>query len=287
MTMEVVVWGARGSLPSPGAAMRRYGGNTACVTVDVAGEPLLIIDAGTGIAHIPVAELAGRHVNLLLSHLHWDHVIGLPFFPGARDPEAQVAAFGPAGEHGFRHGLDQVISPPGFPIDTSGFAGQWSFHDLGEETVTLGSVRVTARAVRHRGHALGFRVECDGSSIAYLSDHGPGAEDRGAAEDDVVPGSVLDLVDGVDLLFHDAQYTDAEYQRFRSFGHTTPAYAARVAAAGNAGTLVLYHHDPFRTDDGVDHMLEVGRRAATELGFQGEVRAAAEGDRFAFGDPTP
>ncbi len=266
--------------------MQRYGGNTSCVTVDIAGEPLLVIDAGSGIARIPTEAVAGRQVNLLVSHLHWDHVIGLPFFAGARDPHMHADVYGPPGERGFRHALDQVISPPGFPIDTSGFAGQWSFHDLGDETVALGSVRVTARGIRHRGPALGFRVECAAGSLAYLSDHGPGAEDRGADEDDAVPAGVLELVDGVDLLFHDAQYTDAEYVQFRSFGHTTPAYAVRVATAGKVGTLVLYHHDPFRPDDGVDEMVELARQAAAEAGFEGDVRAAAEGDRFTVGDPA-
>ena len=286
MTMEVTVHGARGSLPSPGAGMLRYGGNTACVTVDVAGEPLLIIDAGTGIAHVPAASFAGRGVNLLVSHLHWDHVIGLPFFAGARDAGARVAVYGPAGEYGFRRDLDQVISPPGFPIDTAGFAGQWSFHDVGDGTFALGSIEVTARAIRHRGLALGFRVACDGAALAYLSDHGPGAEGRGLGEDDVVPPSVVDLVQDVDLLFHDSQYADAEYQQFRTFGHTTPAYAVRVAAAGLVRTLVLFHHDPFRTDEGVDEMLAIGRRAAKELGFRGQLVAAAEGDCFVVGDPT-
>ncbi len=228
--------------------------------------------------------IAGRSVNLLLSHLHWDHVIGLPFFAGAHDPDGHVQAFGPAGENGFRNGVDQVVAPPGFPIDTSGFGGDWSFHDLGDETIAFGPILVTARAIRHRGHALGFRVEHGGSSIAYLSDHGPGAEGRGPAEDDLVPDSVLDLVGGADVLFHDAQYTDDEYRRFRSFGHTTPGYAVRVAAAGKVGTLLLYHHDPSRTDEGVDQMLALARQAAADLAFAGEVRAAAEGDRFAVGD---
>jgi ribonuclease BN (tRNA processing enzyme) len=222
--------------------------------------------------------------------LHWDHVIGLPFFAGARDPAASISVFGPAcgdGGGGFRRSLDQVISPPGFPIDTSGFAGRWTFEDLGDETIDLGSFRVTARSVRHRGYALGFRVEHDGSSIAYLSDHGPGAEDRGTEEDDLVPDHVLDLVDGVDVLFHDAQYTDADYARLRHFGHTTPSYAVRVAAAGKVATLHLYHHDPARTDEGVDEMLDTARRAAGELGFSGEVRAAAEGDRFTLGSTSP
>lgn len=282
--MHVRVWGARGSLPSPGPLTVRYGGHTSCVTVDVPGEPTLVLDAGTGIVGLkPTPDRPATTFNVLLSHLHWDHIIGLPFFFASNRADAEVGVYGPASEGGLRKAVDSVICPPGFPIDTSGFLGRWEFHDLSEESVDLGCIKVTARNVRHRGPALGYRMEAGGSVLAYISDHGPGAEDRELEEDAAVPDTLLDLLEGADLVFHDAQYTDAEYQHLRHFGHTTPSYAVAAAAAGGVGCLALFHHDPRRTDDGVDEMLAIGRKAAASCGYTGEVLAAAEGDHFVVG----
>jgi ribonuclease BN (tRNA processing enzyme) len=282
--MQVRVWGARGSLPSPGAHTVRYGGHTSCITVEVPGEPTLVLDAGTGIVRLTATpERPATRFNVFLTHLHWDHIIGLPFFFASNRADAEVGVYGPACDGGLRHAVDSVIRPPGFPIDTSGFLGRWDFHDLVEETVQLGCISVTARNVRHRGPALGYRVEAGGCTVAYISDHGPGAENRELEEDAAVPDTLLDLLDGADLAFHDAQYTDAEYQHLRHFGHTTPTYAVAAAAAGGVGCLALFHHDPRRTDDGVDEMLAIGRKAAAACGYVGDVVAAAEDDRFVLG----
>ena len=137
---------------------------------------------------------------------------------------------------------------------------------------------LTTRHVRHRGPTLGVRVEADGAALAYIPDHGPGAEGRGAEHDEMVPDGVHDLVDGVDLLIHDAHQTPSQYEHFRHFGHCTPEYAVKVAKAGKVGRLLLFHHDPGRDDDGVDGMLDDARETAAELGYAGPIDAAAEGD---------
>lgn len=279
--MRVRVWGARGSLPAPGPQTIRYGGHTSCITVEVPGEPTLILDAGTGIVGLTPSPHHPPAYNVLLSHLHWDHIIGLPFFFASNRADAEVDVYGPASEEGLRQAVDSVICPPGFPIDTAGFRGRWDFHGLGEESFQLGCIKVTARTVRHRGPALGYRVEAGGCTLAYVSDHGPGAENRELEEDANVPDTLLDLLEGADLLFHDAQYTDTEYQHLRHFGHTTPTYATAAATAGRVGCLALFHHDPRRNDDGVDEMLALGRQAALACGFAGQLVAAAEGDDFA------
>ncbi|HVE47942.1 MAG TPA: MBL fold metallo-hydrolase [Acidimicrobiales bacterium] len=281
LSCEVKVWGVRGSLPAPGAPTIRYGGNTSCITMEVAGEPLLIIDGGTGITRI--SPVSGDVFNLLLSHLHWDHTMGLPFFRAGDRAGAQVNVYGPAGDSGLRAGLDSVVCPPGFPITIDGLCGRWDLHDLGDETVDLGAFRVMARHLRHRGPTLGFRIEVGGHVLAYLSDHGPGAEGRSPEQDDLVPESVLELVRGADVLFHDSQHTEDEYARLRHFGHSTPAFAVKVALAGEVGSLLLFHHDPGRGDDELDVLADGARRLAAAQGFGGLVRAAAEGDSFVLG----
>jgi phosphoribosyl 1,2-cyclic phosphodiesterase len=287
--MSVKIWGTRGSLPVPGPHTVRYGGNTSCVSLQIEGEPLTILDAGTGIAAL--ARSLGRvpdfTCNLLLGHLHWDHLIGLPFFFTADAPDAHIHIYGPHGQQGLRRGIDSVMGPPGFPINSTELEGWWQFHDVTDDDFQLGSLKVMSRQIRHRGPTLGFRVEAFGSTLAYLSDHGPGAEGRGPEEDDLVPPAVLELVRDADVLFHDAQHTPEQYERFRHFGHCTPGYAVKVAAAGDVKELLLFHHDPGRDDDAVGMMEDLARDAAKVEGYEGVVRAAAEGDTFTLGPDRP
>ena len=286
--IHVRIWGTRGSLPVPGPDTIRYGGNTACVTVSVEGEPLTILDAGTGIAALArsLGRIPNFTCNVFLGHLHWDHLIGLPFFFTADAPDSHIHIYGPTGEFGLRRGIDSVMAPPGFPINSTELEGWWQFHDMGNETVQIGSLRVTSRQIRHRGPTLGFRIEGFGATLAYLSDHGPGAEGRGAEHDTTIPESVLDLVEGADVLFHDAQHTPEQYAKFRHFGHCTPEYAVRVAKAGAVKELLLFHHDPGRNDNAVEMMEELAFTAAEELRYTGAIRAAAEGHEFTLGAPA-
>lgn len=286
--IHVRIWGTRGSLPVPGPDTIRFGGNTACVTVEVEGEPLTILDAGTGIAALArsLGRIPNFSCNLFLGHLHWDHLIGLPFFFTADAPDAHIHIYGPTGEHGLRRGIDSVMAPPGFPINSTELDGWWQFHDMANESIELGSLRVTARQIRHRGPTLGFRIEGFGGSLAYISDHGPGAEGRSPDQDDLVPESVLDLVENVDVLFHDAQHTPEQYARLRHFGHCTPGYAVRVAQAGNAKELLLFHHDPGRNDAAVEMMEQLAFTAAEQVGYTGSIRAAMEGHEFTIGVPA-
>lgn len=271
-----------------GPHVARYGGNTPCVTIEVAGEPLLVLDAGTGI--FPLARSLGRiarfHCTIALTHLHWDHMMGLPFFFPADSQDAEVLVLGPGGTDGLRAGLDRVLRPPGFPITLDGLEGHWRFRTLDDSVVELGRIRLTSRRVRHRGPTLGFRIEADGGSLAYIPDHGPGAEGRGPEHDELVPERVIDLVRDVDVLLHDAHQDEAQYERFRHFGHCTPAYALKVATAGRVKRLMLFHHDPGRDDGAMDQMLESARRTARAVDYAGAVDAAFEGQQFDLGEPA-
>jgi len=250
----------------------------------VEGDAPLVIDLGTGLRalgeyleprrsgfadHEPTGPL---RANALLTHLHYDHVLGLPFFTPMRDPGAVFDVYGPRQEGGpLAEVLASLVKPPFFPIHMSEFRGQLRFHDLeGDEEFTVGSAKVTVRAVPHIGHTLGFRIEAGGSTVVYMSDHQAPLDRRTVAD------GVLELCQDADLLIHDGQYTDAEFTVLSDFGHSTAAYAVHVALAAGVRRLALFHHDPAHTDDDIDLILAHALRCVPE-GSGLEVTAAHEG----------
>ncbi len=277
--MRITYFGVRGSCPCSSDRYRRYGGNTSCVLVEVAGEPPLIIDLGTGLRalgeHLAAQLLptgAPLTASVLLSHLHYDHVLGLPFFSPMRHPDAVVDVYGPVQEVGsLEETLASMVRPPFFPVHMSQFQGSFRFHDLdGSDEFAVGPVKVKVRPILHVGHTLGFRLEVDGQVLAYLSDHQAPVDLRSLEPD------VLELCDGADLLLHDAQYTEEEFAALPDWGHSTANYAVLVAREAGVRRLTLFHHDPSHSDDEIDRMLEEARAlAATSPSL--EVTAASEG----------
>lgn len=253
--------------------------------VEVDGEPPLILDLGTGLRalgdhlHAPLrAAGVPLRATALLTHLHYDHVLGLPFFSPMRDPGAVLEVYGPSQQSG---SLDEVLAslvkPPFFPISMADFRGELRCHDLnGSADFTVGGIEVKARTVPHIGHTLGFRIEADGRSVVYISDHQAPLDRR------TVDKQVLDLCDGADLLIHDAQYTDEEFVTMADWGHSTEAYAVQVAAQSGVRRLSLFHHDPAHSDKQVDRMLSRARRIASN-DHHVEVHAAAEGTSINLG----
>ena len=247
--------------------------------VEVEGEPPLIIDLGTGLRALGehLEEAASRsgkplRANALLSHLHYDHVLGLPFFSPMRHPDALVDVYGPAQDGALLEDvLASMVRPPFFPVHMAQFEGTFRFHDLqGADEFAVGAVKVKVRPVPHIGHTLGFRLEVDSRVLAYLSDH-QAPLDLCSVE----PG-VLELCDGADLLLHDAQYTEPEFARVSHWGHSTANYAVHVARESGAKRLMLFHHDPSHTDEAIDRMLDEARvQASASPGLT--VDAAAEG----------
>jgi ribonuclease BN (tRNA processing enzyme) len=273
--VRLTLHGVRGSTPAPGAAFVRTGGHTSCVSVTVRGEPAprLVLDAGTGLANL-TALLGGAPYrgDLVLSHLHWDHVQGLPFFRSGDVDGADVRLWLPA-QDGAEPGLPgsaaallrRAMSPPHFPIGPEGLAGRWAFGARDSGWFAAGGARVRLADIPHKGgRTFGIRVEADGASFAYLPDHDPAAGDDPAAE----------LADGVDVLLHDAQFADGERYWAAEYGHATIGDAVALAARARVGRLVLIHHAPARPDDDVDELAAKYAEAAplpVLVGREGDV----------------
>jgi phosphoribosyl 1,2-cyclic phosphodiesterase len=280
--VNVTFWGVRGSTPCSCDANRRYGGNTACVSLEVPGEEPIVLDLGTGLRLWGETQPqdGSFRAAALVTHLHWDHVQGLPFFVPALKAGSRFDIYGPS-DHGMSlaEAFDEFMRPPFFPVRVRDLLGEIVFHDLGEDDLAIGNAKVRARLVPHTGATNGYRIDWDGVSVAYISDHQSPASDDGDGEGDSIAESVLELCDGVDLLIHDAQYWPDEWTGKRDWGHCTGDYAARVARASGAHRLALFHHDPAHDDAEVDRMLgHVGAIAQVD-----EVIAAAEGLTIALG----
>jgi phosphoribosyl 1,2-cyclic phosphodiesterase len=277
---HVNFWGVRGSTPCDGRQFDRYGGNTSCVEVASEGHDPIIFDLGPGLrnyGHTLAAEgkLDGYRPTALLTHLHLDHIQGLPFFAPLSAGGGAVTVVGPHQEEGplgtvFR----QVMSPPYFPITPEELRGDVAFESVANDDFALNGAKVRSRWVRHTDPTLGFRVEMEGVSVAYLSDHGPGTVPEDA--DDYVPRDVLELGDGVDLLIHDAQHTVDEYEIKRTWGHCTIDYAVHVAKEAGARQLALFHHCPSHGDERLDTILRDARETSARINGP-EVFAAADG----------
>jgi phosphoribosyl 1,2-cyclic phosphodiesterase len=274
--MRVDLCGVRGSMPATGAAFERVGGNTSCVAIahDVDEGPSLLLDAGTGLRNVAgLLDGAPFRGTLLLSHLHWDHTQGLPFFTAGDRPDGRVDVRLPVIEGLPSHALDAMMGPPFFPITVAALRGRWQFAALEEGPFVAEGFDVLAREVPHPGgRTFGFRVSDGRSTLAYISDHGPIALGPGPDGWGPYHEAVLELASGVDLLLHDAQFTAAELLVKPHFGHSAVDYAVALAERCDVGRLLLFHHDPWRTDDAVHAMVD--RYRAGPL----KVSAAFEGD---------
>jgi phosphoribosyl 1,2-cyclic phosphodiesterase len=267
------VCGVRGSTPAPGAAFCRYGGHTSCLALAHDGEaPSLVLDAGTGVRQVSSLLDGGPfRGTLLLGHLHWDHTQGLPFFGAADRPDARTTVLLPAQGDPVAV-LARAMSPPHFPIDPGGLQGAWRFEALQAGRHQIEGFEVLALEIPHKGgRTFGYRVRDGAASLAYLSDHhpialGPGPEGLGPYHD-----AALALAEDVDVVVHDAQHTATELAERAHFGHSAAEYALGLAAAAGARSVLLYHHDPARTDT------ELERLVASLSHPRVQVAAAAEG----------
>ena len=250
--MRIRFCGVRGSTPAPGVEFVRVGGHTSCVavTADGDGAPRLLLDAGTGVRTVTgLLDGEAFRGTILLSHLHWDHVQGLPFFAAGDRHDAVVTLRLPDHGEPAAQTLACSMSPPHFPIGPDGLAGAWSFEAIDEGIHDIEGFEVLAREIPHKGgRTFGYRITDAVGSVAYLPDHQPAVDGPGR-------DAALELARGVDLLIHDAQFLAHEAAPATAFGHARVDQALALADEANVGRLALFHHGPDRTDTALDDLV--------------------------------
>ena len=289
--MHLRFWGTRGSIATPGASTLRYGGNTSCVEVVTNAGHRFIFDCGTGARALGGYLLANAPKpttgTILLSHTHWDHIQGFPFFVPLFIPGNRFTVGGPRGANS---SLPEVLSGQMeytyFPVELGQLGAQIIYRDLNEGAHEFDGVRVTAQFLNHPAIALGYRIEADDVSLLYLCDHEPYWE--ALWRSDAEPGRLESILhDGdrrhaafmqnADVVIHDAQYTPEEYPAKKNWGHSTYTYVAQIAAAANVKRLFLTHHDPTHSDDFLDEVERKAREVAASLGSPVRISCAMEG----------
>jgi phosphoribosyl 1,2-cyclic phosphodiesterase/CheY-like chemotaxis protein len=285
--MKLRFWGVRGSIPVPGPHTAHYGGNTSCVQL-TSDDTLIILDCGTGVRGLGL-ELLQTHAppieaHILLSHTHWDHIQGFPFFPPALAPGNRITVCSARGyEKPLKQVLEGQMDYTYFPIKLGQMASDLEFRELDEETFHVGRVQVQSCFLNHTVLTMGYRLTAGGRTVVYATDTEPfGTYHPGTAAEParfVHEGDrrLVSFVQGADVLIHDAQYTEAEYPAKAGWGHATVEYAVEVALAGGVKHLVLFHHDVVRTDQQVAALEAYARDIARQRGSDLRVTAAAEG----------
>jgi phosphoribosyl 1,2-cyclic phosphodiesterase len=292
------LWGVRGSIPVPGPATLRYGGNTTCIEFRAEGE-IIVLDAGSGIRALGnelEREFKSKpiRVTMLSTHAHWDHIQGLPFFLPAYNEKNSLQLLGYKGVGGgFGAILSRQMAVPFFPVRLRDLPCELSIQELTEMDFKIGPVRVRSRFVNHPGNCVGYRLDAGSGSIAFVPDNEPyefrklHAEACARATPEQARkfavterAKLVEFLNKSDILFLDAQYTDEEYQQHIGWGHGSLTTSVDLAVDANVGQLLLFHHDPNHDDDMIDKMVDRARELVRERRSKMKVDAAREGSEF-------
>ena len=280
--MRVKVWGARGSIPSPGPETTRFGGNTSCVEVTLSDGTTIVLDAGTGLRNLGLRMAGGgKQVNILLTHLHLDHIQGLMFFAPAFSPDSELVIWGPeAPDAPLLDRIARYISAPLAPVEVRELPCRVSFQDAPHSEWQIGPATVRAASVTHRGPTLGYRITEGDTSLCYIPDHEPVlAGDLGRIEAEWISG--YELAREATLLLHDCQYTDEEYPSHVGWGHSSLSDTLAFARRTQPERVLLFHHDPMHTDDFLDAFhAGAARRWTAGGGSADQILIAAEGQEL-------
>lgn len=267
--MRLKVWGCRGSVPTPGPETVECGGNTSCVEVTLENGSVLVFDAGTGIRRLgdELLDKGVRHLNLFLTHLHLDHLEGLRFFGPLWNPDVEVDVWGPPSPVlSLRERISRSFSPPLFPIDLRAVPAAVTFRDVPRQPWTVEGALLNAALVMHPGPTLGYRLEADGVTFAYIPDHEPALTGIAGRPAEWISGA--SIATGADVVFHDAQYSEEEYVDRLGWGHSSVADAVAFNKAVGGGRLFLFHHEPQHADDSLVALEERARRLAGRNGAE-------------------
>jgi phosphoribosyl 1,2-cyclic phosphodiesterase len=278
--MEITFWGCRGSIPTPGSRTNKYGGNTTCVEVRLSDGSLIVLDAGTGIRNLGKSMMRnpnGSEIYLILTHPHWDHLMGFPFFAPAYSNRYRIhIRGGPIAKETVRRYLDHQMQPPYFPARFFSLKAQFDFTHGIPMVKHIGSAEVIPIALSHPNGGYGYKIVEGSTSFVFLTDN----EVDYGHEGSLNRYEYTNICRDADLLVHDAQYTDKEYERTEGWGHSTYSSAIRLAVQANVKRLGLFHHDPDRDDQSLDRILtvcqeEIARRKKSMYCF-----AAMEGTKI-------
>jgi phosphoribosyl 1,2-cyclic phosphodiesterase len=269
MGMRVKFWGVRGSTPTPQAENLRYGGNTSCVEVRIDGQ-MFVFDCGTGFRNLGKslnAEFAGKpiYAHIFLSHFHWDHIQGIPFFaPLYENRENHFVFHSSNRSRGLQHAIEEQMSDPYFPVDMSEMAARRKFANIEEDRIAFDHCTIESKWLNHPQGCLGFRIETPQNVVVYATDNEPGHP--------MFDKNVRKLAAGADVLIYDAQYLPEEYEaKKRGWGHSHWREAINIVTESGAKELVLFHHDPDHDDAIIDKVVKTARD------HYPKVTAAAEG----------
>jgi phosphoribosyl 1,2-cyclic phosphodiesterase len=287
----VKFWGVRGSIPTPGPSTIRYGGNTPCLELAYAEDRFFILDAGSGLRAFGQHLLKLNkpvHSHIFISHMHWDHIQGFPFFVPAFIPGNTFIFHGaPEADMKLEDILADQMNPINFPVQLEEMRSRFEYQELYEGTYEFEGIKVETLYLNHPGYALGYKFNINKKSLVYVSDNEPypfyPTSARTSSNPDEVQFNednnqrIINFCKNTDILIHDAQYTPDEYKTKYLWGHSPYDYTVRIALQGGCKTLVLFHHDPTHDDEFVDGLVESAKKISWQAGSTMKILGAKEG----------